>query len=150
MDLTPLVRSTARRALFVGVWRVCAAECRAGSAVACCRVPLHRISQPILLVLIGTSQRPAGRAQLTSSFGRHRESKVASPPSDFEVCLYAVLLANFALRDFKKSSNAADEAAFVQRVDAAIADFEGSLSSLGLRRRGNKESAAAELNDVVQ
>ena len=38
----------------------------------------------------------------------------------------------------------------MQRVDAAIADFEGSLSSLGLRRRGNKESAAAELDDVVQ
>ena len=72
------------------------------------------------------SHQPAGRAQLTSPFGRRREFKVTNHPSNFEVCLYAVLLAMFALRDFKKPSNAVDEAALVQRVDAAIADFEGT------------------------
>ena len=64
--------------------------------------------------IAGPSQGPAGRAQLTSSFGRRREFTATSPPSDFEVCLYAVLLAMFALRDFKKPSNAVDEAALVQ------------------------------------
>ena len=100
--------------------------------------------------IAGAPQRPAGRAQLTSSFHRRREFMTASHPSDFEVCLYAALLANCALRDVKKPSNPADEAALVQRVDAAIADFQGSLSSLGLRRKSNRSSAAAELDDVVQ
>ena len=64
--------------------------------------------------IAGPSQQPAGRAQLTSPFGRRREFKVANHPSNFDRCLYAVLLAMFALRDFKKPSNAVDEAALVQ------------------------------------
>ena len=100
--------------------------------------------------IAGPSQGPAGRAQLTSSFGRRREFKEPNHPSNFEVCLYAALLANCALRDVKEPSNPADEAALVQRVDAAIADFQGSLSCLGLRRKSNRSSAAAELDDVVQ
>ena len=35
--------------------------------------------------IAGPSQGPAGRAQLTSSFGRRREFTATSPPSDFEV-----------------------------------------------------------------
>ena len=100
--------------------------------------------------IAGPSQGPAGRAQLTSSFGRRREFKKPNHPSNFEVCLYAALLANCALRDVKRPSNAAAEAALVQRVDAAIADFRGSLSSLGLRDKSNRSSAAAELDGVVQ
>ena len=96
------------------------------------------------------SHQPAGRAQLTSPFGRRREFKKTHHPSNFEVCLYAALLANCALRDVKRPSNAAAEAALVQRVDAAIADFRGSLSSLGLRDKSNRSSAAAELDGVVQ
>jgi len=53
LDSLPSPRQHARRGLFRGVGRVCAAECRAGSAVACYRGPLHRISQPILSVPIG-------------------------------------------------------------------------------------------------
>ena len=100
--------------------------------------------------IASASQRPAGRAQLTSSFHGRREFMTASHPSNFEVCLYAALLANCALRDVKRPSNAAAEAALVQRVDAAIADFRGSLSSLGLRGKSNRSSAAAELDGVVQ
>ena len=79
-----------------------------------------------------------------------REISGAHPASDWEVYLYAVLIARFVLRAEQAPSSAADEAAFARCVDAAIAGFAGTLGSLGWARRGNRESAGAELDDVVQ
>ena len=45
--------------------------------------------------IAGPSQGPAGRAQLTSSFGRRREFTATSPPSDFEVSWTGVGHARF-------------------------------------------------------
>jgi len=75
----------------------------------------------------------------------------AHPAPDWEVYLYAVLAAKYMLREEQAPSSAADEAAFAQCVDAAITGFEASLDkALGLRRKSNRSSAAAELDDVVQ
>ena len=80
---------------------------------------------------------------------QRREISAAHPAPGWEVWLYAVLAAKFALRDEQAST--VDEAVFAQRVDAALAGLEGSLNmALGLRRRANKEVAARELDDVVQ
>jgi len=54
-----------------------------------------------------------------------REISGAHPASDWEVYLYAVLIARFVLRAEQVQSKAADEAFFAQRVDAAIAGFAG-------------------------
>ena len=80
---------------------------------------------------------------------QRREISAAHPAPGWEVWLYAVLAAKFALRDEQAST--VDEAVFAQRVDAAVAGLEGSLiTALGLRRKANKEVAARELDDVVQ
>ena len=80
---------------------------------------------------------------------QRREISAAHPAPGWEVWLYAVLAAKFALRDEQAST--VDEAVFAQRVDAALTGLEGSLNmALGLRRRANKEVAARELDDVVQ
>jgi len=80
---------------------------------------------------------------------QRREISAAHPAPGWEVWLYAVLAAKYALRDEQAST--VDEAVFAQRVDAAVAGLEGSLiTALGLRRKANKEVAARDLDDVVQ
>lgn len=80
-----------------------------------------------------------------------REISATRPAPDWEVYLYAVLVAKYALREEQAPSNAVDEAAFAQRVDAAVAGFEASLhQAFGLRRKANRSRAAAELDEVVQ
>ena len=82
---------------------------------------------------------------------QRREISATHPAPDWEVYLYAVLVAKYALREEQAPSRAADEAVFAQRVDAAIAGLEASLhQALGLRRKGNRSCATSELDDVVQ